>query len=89
MVDHIFALVKYVKGLILRIGWHTDDLVPKIDTPMLFIGGKQDEIVPFEHTIKLYDAATNARFKDILVVDNGTHNDTWYVALDEYLDKLK
>lgn len=85
MVDHIFSIVKYVKGLILRIGWYTIDAVPDIDTPMLFITGKQDEIVPYEHTIKLYDAATSARFKDILIVDKGTHNDTWYVARDEYL----
>ena len=89
MVDHIFAVVKYVKGLVLRIGWHTADLVPEIETPMLFVAGKQDEIVPYEHTIKLYDMATKARFKDIFVVENGTHNDTWHVSLSEYLNKLQ
>ena len=89
MVDHIFSVVRYVKGLVLRIGWHTADLVPEIETPMLFVAGKQDEIVPYEHTIKLYDMATKARFKDILVVETGTHNDTWHVALNEYLNKLK
>ena len=39
MVDHIFAVVKHVKGLILRIGWHTRDIVPSVETPMLFITG--------------------------------------------------
>ena len=89
MVDHIFVLVKHVKGLILRIGWRTIDIVPEIDIPILFVGGKQDEIVPYEHTVQLYDAAKGARFKDLFTVNRGTHGDTWYVQLDDYLDKLR
>ena len=79
MVDHIFVLVRYVKGLILRIGWNTVDLVPDITAPIFFVTGKEDEIVPYEQTIQLYDAATSARFKDLFVVEEGTHNDTWSV----------
>ena len=70
-------------------GWNTIDLVPELDTPMLFVTGKKDEIVPYEQTIQLHDAATNARFKDIFIVKKGTHNDTWYVAGDKYMNKLK
>ena len=32
--------------------------------------------------------ANKAQFKDKFVVENGTHNDTWYVDLENYLKKL-
>ena len=90
MVDHIFVLVKYVKGIILRIGWYTKDIIPKVSTPILFVTGDKDEIVPYEHTLKLYEAAKSGKsaLTDILIIENGTHNDTWHKDLKTYLQKV-
>ena len=48
MVDHVFYLVSFFKGLILRMGWYTSELVPNLEMPVLYVTGDQDEIVPFE-----------------------------------------
>lgn len=57
MVDHVFYLVSFFKRLILRIGWETCELVPHLEMPILFVTGDQDEIVPHEQTLDLYELA--------------------------------
>ena len=36
----------------------------------------------------MFELTEKAQFKDILVVEGGTHNDTWALKIDSYLDKL-
>ena len=57
MVDHNFYLIKYLKSLILRIEWRTIDIIPHIDAPLLFVTGKNDNIIPSIQTEQLYNAA--------------------------------
>jgi abhydrolase domain-containing protein 13 len=89
MVDIIFFFVKPFKWLILRNHWTSVDTITRIENPMLFIGGKLDELVPYEMTLKLHDRAIKTVKKELYVVEDGEHNDTWYKAGDEYFIKLK
>lgn len=50
MVDIVFFFVRYFKGLILRNYWTSIDLVGRIENPILFVTGDQDELVPYEMT---------------------------------------
>ena len=56
---------------------------------MLFVGGTNDEIVPAPHTRRLHDAAVLAPFKQIFMVQGGTHNDTWLKGGKDYIYALK
>lgn len=89
MVDIIFFFVKPFKWLILRNHWTSLETVARIENPILFIGGKLDELVPYEMTLKLHDHATKTVKKELYVVEDGEHNDTWYKAGDEYFVNLK
>ena len=51
---------------------------------MLFVSGLKDEIVPAEHMLQLFDAATSATDKVFHRVPDGMHNDTWLKGGEEY-----
>ena len=80
MVDVLFPILTRIKWLVLRIGWNSDQLVPKLRLPMLYVSGDEDELVPSSMTTKLYESSTRAVFKDLLMIKGGTHNDSWWVG---------
>lgn len=88
MVDEIFPFLIPIKSLVLRIGWNSDKLVPDLTIPMIYITGDQDEIVPYKQTVKLHELSTKTPFKDLLVVKDGTHNDSWERGGQSYWSKL-
>lgn len=89
MVDQVMFFARHIKGYILNNHWRSIDLIGKIETPILFITGKEDELVPFEMTLELHEKATSAKQKELYIVFPGTHNDTWFVEKKVYIDKLK
>jgi len=89
MADHIFPLFKRFKHILLRMHWPSIERIQKVKVPMLFVGGTQDEIVPPPHSKRLHDAAIMAPFKQIFMVQGGTHNDTWLKGGKDYIYALK
>jgi uncharacterized protein len=73
-------------GLILRIHYPAEELIPAIDSPILIVHSIDDEIIPFNHAEKLLNAAgDNARLLRI----HGGHNDGFILSSREYVDGLK
>ena len=89
MVDHIFPLLSYFKQVVQRIYWPSIDRIPSVKSPMLFLVGMNDEIVPSGHANRLYEAAQNAAFKQIYQVQGGMHNDTWLKGGKDYIYVIK
>ena len=85
MADVMFSVLGYFKGLILTNHWQTIQLVPYVTTPILYVTGKHDEIVPTEMTQRLYDASIRARIRRLWINKDGFHNDTWFVNKDIYM----
>lgn len=56
--------------------------IKKVDCPVLVIHGRDDEVLPFWHGKKLYEAAPGKKMN--LWIDEGMHNDYAYVAGDAY-----
>lgn len=77
MVDAIFKFLSLFKHLILNINWPSLDRIPNVETPILFIKGEKDEIVPPDHTERLYEAASKSIYKKIYKIPEGHHNDAW------------
>ena len=55
--------------------------IKKINSPILIISGKKDEIIPHNHSIKLYNAA-NKR-KDFLFIDEAMHNNLYDFGIEK------
>lgn len=63
------------------------DRIGSIDEPILFIHGNEDEIVPYEHGRRLFEAATAE--KEFYTIEGAHHNDTYLVGGREYFDRFK
>lgn len=74
MVDNLMPLVAKFKVFIQRVFYPSIDRIPQITTPILFIRGMKDNIVPCNHSERLNKAAVNAPFTMLHSVPNGDHN---------------
>lgn len=55
--------------------WSSEDIIDTIGTPILFLSGLKDELVPPSQMAALYDLAKTPD-KTWRTFPNGTHNDT-------------
>jgi fermentation-respiration switch protein FrsA (DUF1100 family) len=88
MVDVLFPILTPIKKYILKIDWSSDKRIQTVTHPILFISGMKDELVPPAHMQKLYELATRSSKKEILRIENGTHNETWKNGGEEYLQAI-
>ena len=57
--------------------------------PVLYITGDNDEIVPSEQTVALFNMTPSAPFKELLVIEHGNHNDAWYIGKLDYMKRIR
>ena len=55
--------------------------IDKITSPLLIISGKKDEIVPHEHSIRLYDKAKVK--KKSVFIDEAIHNNLYDFGIEK------
>ena len=89
MVDQIFPYICVLKSLILRIEWNSKDLIKDLEVPMLFISGRNDQIVPPIQMDTLFEQAKKSKYTDMFRIEFGTHNESWLMGGDEYYTKIK
>ncbi|TYZ59413.1 hypothetical protein PybrP1_001034 [[Pythium] brassicae (nom. inval.)] len=89
MVDSVMPFLSYVKPIVLRIDWNSEQTIQRVPHPILFVAGLQDELVPHEHMKTLHRLATASKRAVWFEVRNGTHNDTWLRGGDRYFDALR
>jgi abhydrolase domain-containing protein 13 len=93
MVDHLMPFLTPIKPFVLKIGWNSGKIVPTLtDTPMLFLVGAKDELVPPTHSRDLYTAATKSSAHNLVqmhVIADGTHNESWTLGGPEYWDAIR
>jgi len=61
--------------------------IKKIESPLLIIHGTRDSIVPYEHGLKLYEAARQPKL--MLSVPGGDHNTVIQDAGEKYFEYLE
>lgn len=86
LVDVVFPILafKSLKDRFLRLRWDTLSRISKLETPMLFLSGTMDELVPSWHMEALHAGAVASPLRHLEAVPEGTHNDTWEKGGDEY-----
>jgi pimeloyl-ACP methyl ester carboxylesterase len=66
-------------------------LIAEIESPVLIIAGKKDQVVPWQHGLSLFTAAASP--KDSIFIAEGTHSNTVYALMDslygEFATKLR
>lgn len=81
-------------GGLLSTRYDSLEKIGAVTTPLLILHGDQDEIVPYEHGKKIYDAASPP--KQFYTVRGAGHNDTYltggpgyFRAIQNFIDGLK
>mmetsp|Transcript_17483 Transcript_17483/g.35190 ORF Transcript_17483/g.35190 Transcript_17483/m.35190 type:complete len:389 (+) Transcript_17483:70-1236(+) len=85
MVDQVLPFLSPIKRFVLRIGWNSLEILQQgriQATPMLFLAGDADTLVPHAHMQQLRDAAHLALMPRGIVpvfhvIRGGTHNESW------------
>lgn len=91
MADRLFPFLKAVGGLkekMLRLDWNSKKRIGDISSPVFFITGSKDMLVPFAMTSDLNEAATKTTHKEMWVIEDGEHNNTFMKAGPLYTMRL-
>jgi abhydrolase domain-containing protein 13 len=90
MVDHLMPFLRPFKPFVLRIGWKSYQLAPRMDTPTLYLAGARDELVPHAHMEQLAELQRGkGRVVQMHIVPDGTHNETWLQGGPAYWNAIR
>jgi len=90
MVDQLMPMIAPLKFLVLRMDWSNEKIAPIVSTPVLYLAGDKDELVPHSHMLGLYKMSKKvSSHAQMHVIRGGTHNDSWMVGGREYFEKTR
>ena len=90
MVDALLPLFAPLKPLVLTLDWNSGKIAPQLRLPVLYLAGKEDELVPPSHMQELYRASSKvSQCARMHVVERGTHNDTWLKGGKAYWEAMR
>lgn len=90
MVDTLLPFLTPLKFLVLRIGWDSERIAPRVSLPILYLAGDNDELVPFPHMKELYKLSSrSSNFPRMHIIRGGTHNDSWVKGGKEYYSQMR
>jgi fermentation-respiration switch protein FrsA (DUF1100 family) len=90
MIPHVIPMLKNLTWLC-HLNWPSESSMRQIvKTPILFLSGKKDELVPPSHMRTLYEISPTRATKVWKEFANGTHNDTciqqgYFSAIRDFL----
>ena len=84
LIDNFAPLGSILKPFIQKLFWPSIDRIPKIETPILFVRGLKDELIPSWHTQSLIKAAKSSKYIKVFECANGDHNHCFLFGKDKY-----
>jgi fermentation-respiration switch protein FrsA (DUF1100 family) len=91
MVDQLMPAIAPLKFLVLRMDWNSEKIAPKLKTPILYLAGEKDELVPHSQMTDLYQKSKVGvcLYSKIHIIKGGTHNESWVQGGREYFFSIK
>jgi pimeloyl-ACP methyl ester carboxylesterase len=89
MVDHLMPFLTPIKALVLTIGWNSAQIVPQLTTPILYLAGSADQLVPHPHMLQLCKTSLRSVLVQLHIIEGGTHNETWVQGGNLYWEKMR
>ena len=89
MVDIVFPMVSFLKGLVLRNWWDSTKRIGEISHPILFVKAENDELVPPRMMDELYNLAENSKMKTMYEIKGAGHNGSWQHNPNEYFKTVR
>jgi fermentation-respiration switch protein FrsA (DUF1100 family) len=73
---------------VLTIGWNSAQIVPHLTTPILYLAGSADRLVPHPHMLQLCKTSLRSVLVQLHIIEGGTHNETWVQGGNWYWEKI-
>jgi pimeloyl-ACP methyl ester carboxylesterase len=89
MVDHLMPFLTPIKAFVLTIGWNSALIVPHLTTPILYLAGSADQLVPHPHMLQLCQTSLRSVLVQLHIIEGGTHNETWVQGGKLYWEKMR
>lgn len=92
MVDALMPAIAPFKFLVLTIDWNSEKIAPTIHTPILYLAGDKDELVPHSQMKTLYNKSKMngaSVYASMHIIKNGTHNDSWVQGGRTYYNAIQ
>ncbi|KAL8434564.1 hypothetical protein Efla_000080 [Eimeria flavescens] len=94
LIDMLYVVFPFLRPfhflirLVQRMYMQNDKKVRLLNVPVLFISGRQDELVPPSHMDRLFELCLSP-LKLRADIKGGGHNDTWEIGGKEYYEKIR
>eukprot|EP00456_Euglypha_rotunda_P093490 TRINITY_DN9872_c0_g1_i16.p1 TRINITY_DN9872_c0_g1~~TRINITY_DN9872_c0_g1_i16.p1 ORF type:complete len:288 (+),score=12.85 TRINITY_DN9872_c0_g1_i16:136-999(+) len=81
-----FLFIRIFLYVFLTNHWSNKKIIRTLTTPILFISGLADELIPPAAMQELYDLSTQSRSRQFLGIEGGEHNTTFIQGAEKYYD---
>ena len=85
MAKSVFPLLPI--GSLLQTRYDNLEKIAKIKVPLLVLHGDRDEVIPYEHGRRVFNAAPEPKY--FYTISGASHNDTYIVGGDAYFQRLR
>ena len=86
---HWFKYLKLLLACLITSRWTSFHYITKLKTPILFLSGLRDELIPPSHMRALYEASIQSKLRRIETFANGSHNDTHVRGGETYFKAIR
>jgi fermentation-respiration switch protein FrsA (DUF1100 family) len=80
VVDSMNIIFRIFRPIVLSNFWPSNERIVNNTLPMLFISGRKDTMIPPSQMDKLFELAVKSKHKSMYKVEDGEHNDTWFLG---------
>lgn len=88
MVDVLFPPVAFLKMIVLRNFWYSDQEIKRVKAPMLFIKAVNDELIPATQMNQLYSNISPSVTKYLYEIERAGHNGSWMMDKHNYHSEI-
>lgn len=81
------AIYPFVPAFVIRTKFDNEAKIARVTVPKLIVAAERDDVVPPGHARRLFELA--AQPKELFVIPGATHNDTYIVGGQQYLQVLR
>mmetsp|Transcript_12958 Transcript_12958/g.11088 ORF Transcript_12958/g.11088 Transcript_12958/m.11088 type:complete len:143 (+) Transcript_12958:389-817(+) len=68
--------------------WISIEIMPNIECPIMVMTGLKDKLIPPQHSVDLYNAATKAAFRRKIDFPEAEHKGLWVADLPLYINSV-
>lgn len=88
-IEDLFPFLYIFKKYILKYDINNMQAISQLRCPLLFLVSKEDEIVPFKHSVDLYNNSQLSIHREIKIFSFAFHDDIFDFVHNAYYNKIK